>query len=93
MKTNKEKLKHKLNEKDLIIEYKNKEKNNGNESIQQQIKQKKIKNQRECTYLPANFSVRLKQPNFPSSCHLLAISICSSLPDKIKNNYWFRLFE
>ena len=45
MKTNKNKfkykLKNKLNEKDLIIEYKNKEKNNGNESIQQ-IKQKKI---------------------------------------------------
>ena len=90
MKTNKEKfkykLKHKLNEKDLIIEYENKEKNNGNESIQK-IKQKKIKNKREWTYLPANFSVRLKQPNFPSSCHLLAISICSSLPNKIKNNY------
>ena len=91
MKTNKEKfeyqLKHELNEKDLIIEYENKERINGNESIQKQIKQKKIKNKRECTYLPANFSVRLKQPNFPSSCHLLAISICSSLPNKIKNNH------
>ena len=36
-------MKHKLNEKDLIIEYKNIERINGNESIQQQIKQKKIK--------------------------------------------------
>ena len=86
-------MKNKLNEKDFIIEYKNKERINGNESIQQQIKQKKIKKKRECTYLPANFSVRLKQPNFPYSCHLLAISICSSLPNKIKNNHRFRLFE
>ena len=56
-------------------------------------KSEENKNKRECTYLPANFSVRLKQPNFPSSCHLLAISICSSLPNKIKNNHRFRLFE
>ena len=73
MKTNKEKfkykLKNKLNEKDLIIEYKNIERINGNESIEQQIKQKKIKNKENVRTYQQIFQWDWNNPIFP----LLAI--------------------
>ena len=72
MKTNKNKfkykLKNKLNEIDLIIEYKNKEKNNGNESIQQ-IKQKKIEIKENVRTYQQIFQWDWNNPIFP----LLAI--------------------
>ena len=72
MKTNKEKfkykLKNKLNVKDFIIEYKNKEKNNGIESIQQ-IKQKKIEIKENVRTYQQIFQSDWNNPIFP----LLAI--------------------
>ena len=72
MKTNKEKfkykLKNKLNVKDFIIEYKNKEKNNGIESIQQ-IKQKKIEIKENVRTYQQIFQWDWNNPIFP----LLAI--------------------